>query len=89
MENIVRRRYWWFAISLLIIVPGAVLLGLYGLRLGIDFSGGSLWGVSALSSAPRNSSTPKRSLVFLSGRASRMRWCSLARKQSAAWSTRL
>jgi preprotein translocase subunit SecF len=45
MKHIVRLRYWWFLISLLIIVPGAISLGLYGLRLGIDFSGGALWDV--------------------------------------------
>jgi preprotein translocase subunit SecF len=48
MEHIVRHRYWWFAISLLLIVPGAIFLGLYGLRTGIDFSGGSLWDIRFL-----------------------------------------
>ena len=48
MENIVRHRYWWFGISLLIIVPGAIFLALYGLRPGIDFSGGSLWDIRFL-----------------------------------------
>jgi preprotein translocase subunit SecF len=43
MENIVRRRYLWFLISLLIIIPGLVSLGAYGLRPSIDFSGGALW----------------------------------------------
>jgi preprotein translocase subunit SecF len=45
MEKIVRRRYWWFLISLLIIIPGLISLGLYGLRPSIDFSGGALWDV--------------------------------------------
>jgi preprotein translocase subunit SecF len=45
MKRIVKLRYWWFAISLLLIVPGAISLAINGLRLGIDFSGGALWDV--------------------------------------------
>src|SRR5262249_4504826 len=45
MENIVRHRYWWFALSLLIIVPGVVSMILFGLKPGIDFSGGALWDI--------------------------------------------
>jgi len=40
---IVKLRYWWFAISLLVIIPGVISLFLYGLNLGIDFKGGSLF----------------------------------------------
>ncbi|MEI7643478.1 MAG: protein translocase subunit SecF [Chloroflexales bacterium] len=53
MENLVRHRYWWFTISLLVILPGLYFLLLHplittgsfriGLRPSIDFSGGSLW----------------------------------------------
>ena len=46
MWNIVGKRYWYFAFSLLVTVPGliALLIGLLGggLPLGIDFTGGSL-----------------------------------------------
>jgi len=42
MFNIVRRRYWYFGLSLLIIVPGLAALLVFGLPLAIDFSGGSL-----------------------------------------------
>jgi preprotein translocase subunit SecF len=45
MENIVRHRYWWFLISLLIIIPGLVSLVLFGLRPSIDFRGGALWDI--------------------------------------------
>lgn len=45
MINIVRLRYWFFVFSLLIILPGAIFLVTDGLRLGIDFQGGSLWQV--------------------------------------------
>lgn len=39
--NIVGKKYLYFAISLLVMIPGIVSLALYGLRLSIDFSGGS------------------------------------------------
>jgi len=42
MFNIVQRRYWYFGLSLLIIVPGVIALILWGLPLSIDFTGGSL-----------------------------------------------
>jgi preprotein translocase subunit SecF len=42
MINIVSKRYWFFALSLLVILPGMVALALWGLPVGIDFSGGSL-----------------------------------------------
>ncbi len=40
--NIVKKRYWWFAISLLVIVPGLISLIFRGLNLGIDFTGGTM-----------------------------------------------
>jgi len=40
--NIVKKRYWWFGISLLIIIPGIISLFMQGLNLGIDFKGGSM-----------------------------------------------
>ena len=42
MINIVKRRYLYFAISLLVIVPGLIALSIWGLPLAIDFTGGSL-----------------------------------------------
>ncbi len=42
MLDIVKRRYWYFAFSLLIIVPGLIALSLWGLPLAIDFTGGTL-----------------------------------------------
>ncbi len=42
MIDIVGKRYWFFGISLLVILPGLLALILWGLPLGIDFSGGSL-----------------------------------------------
>lgn len=40
--NIIGRRYLYFAISLLVIVPGIIALALWGLPLAIDYTGGSL-----------------------------------------------
>jgi len=40
--NIIKRRYLYFAISLLVIIPGILALIFWGLSLGIDFTGGSL-----------------------------------------------
>lgn len=42
MINIVKRRYLYFAISLIVIIPGIAALLAWGLPAGIDFSGGSL-----------------------------------------------
>lgn len=43
MINLVRRRYLWFTISLLTIIPGLISLILFGLQLGVDFAGGTRW----------------------------------------------
>ncbi|HEY4694488.1 MAG TPA: protein translocase subunit SecF [Candidatus Nanoarchaeia archaeon] len=42
MLKIVKKRNWFFAFSLFLIVPGLVSLFLWGLNLGIDFTGGTL-----------------------------------------------
>ena len=42
MIDIVERRYWYFGLSLLIIMPGLIALILWGLPLSIDFTSGSL-----------------------------------------------
>lgn len=42
MWNIVGKRYWFFAFSLLLTVPGLIALLVFGLPLAIDFTGGSL-----------------------------------------------
>jgi len=42
MIDIVGRRYLYFGISLLVIVPGLIALLIWGLPLAIDFTGGSL-----------------------------------------------
>lgn len=48
MLNIVGRRYWYFGLSLLVIIPGLIAMGLHWsqagqpFRLSIDFTGGTL-----------------------------------------------
>lgn len=64
MENIVRHRYIWFAISLIIIIPGLVFLLLYGLRTGIDFAGGALWDVQFLERQTSELNTDAIARVF-------------------------
>jgi preprotein translocase subunit SecF len=41
--NIVGRRYLWFTLSLLVILPGMISLVVDGLHQSIDFTGGTLW----------------------------------------------
>src|SRR4030042_5520961 len=42
MINIASKRYWFFGLSLLVIIPGMLALLAWGLPVGIDFSGGSM-----------------------------------------------
>ncbi|MBI2025998.1 MAG: protein translocase subunit SecF [Candidatus Levybacteria bacterium] len=39
--NIIGKKYWFFIISTIIIIPGLISLFLYGLNLSIEFTGGS------------------------------------------------
>ncbi|MBX6342525.1 MAG: protein translocase subunit SecF, partial [Thermomicrobiaceae bacterium] len=43
MLDIVGKRYYWFLLSLLVILPGLFSLATHGLRMSIDFTGGTLW----------------------------------------------
>lgn len=45
MMHLARKRNLWFAISLAVIIPGLISLVFSGLKLGIDFTGGTLWEV--------------------------------------------
>lgn len=45
VEHLASRRNLWFAISLIVIIPGLISLIFSGLKLGIDFTGGTLWEV--------------------------------------------
>ncbi len=62
MDKLVSRRYWWFLVSLLLILPGLYFLLLYplvttgqfriGLTPSIDFSGGALWEIRFADKTP-------------------------------------
>jgi preprotein translocase subunit SecF len=43
MLDLVGKRYYWFLLSLAIILPGLASLAVNGVQLGIDFTGGTLW----------------------------------------------
>ena len=43
MEHLASRRKLWYLISLAIMTPGVIALIIWGLNLGIDFTGGTLW----------------------------------------------
>ncbi len=40
--DFIGRRYWWFALSAIIMLPGIISMALQGFNLGIDFTGGTL-----------------------------------------------
>ncbi|MFQ5340443.1 MAG: protein translocase subunit SecF [Anaerolineae bacterium] len=42
MFDIVGKRYWYFGLSALVVIPGLIALFVFGLPLAIDFTGGSL-----------------------------------------------
>ena len=52
MIDLLGKRYIFFAISLLVIIPGLIFLGIYGLPLAIDFTGGTLLEVKFASGNP-------------------------------------
>ena len=41
-KNIIKYKYWYLGISALLIIPGLISLGLFGLKTSIDFTGGSV-----------------------------------------------
>ena len=51
--NIIGKKYWYFALSLIVIIPGIVSLILFGLNLSVEFTGGS----NITLSLPKNVST--------------------------------
>ena len=52
MIDILSKRYLYFAISLLVILPGIIILAIRGLPLSIDFTGGSLLEVQLTNDIP-------------------------------------
>jgi len=52
MIDILGKRYWLFGLSLLVIIPGLLILAFGGMPLSIDFTGGTLLEVSFDSASP-------------------------------------
>ena len=50
--NLIKYRYLYFGISMLVIIPGVLALIMWGMPLGIDFTGGSLLEVQFASGQP-------------------------------------
>ncbi len=46
MFDIIGKRYWYFLISLIIILPGMIVMAIWGMPLSIDFKGGTLMQIS-------------------------------------------
>ena len=65
--NIVKKRYWWFAISLLIMIPGIISIFMQGLNLGIDFTGGTMLDVAFKKSVTQAAITDTMKSVGLEG----------------------
>jgi preprotein translocase subunit SecF len=61
--NLIRYRRWYYAVSLLLIVPGVISLFLWGLKPSIDFTGGTRWEISGISDANRVSDFMKNNEV--------------------------
>ncbi len=58
MIDIIGKRYWYFLISLLVIIPGLIAMGIHWQRTGqpfalaIDFTGGTNWELANISRQP-------------------------------------
>ena len=65
--NIVKKRYWWFAISLMIMIPGIISLFMQGLNLGIDFTGGTMLDVTFKKTVTQAAITDTMKSVELEG----------------------
>ena len=43
MDKLATKRNYWYVLSLILVTPGVIALLLWGLNLGIDFTGGTIW----------------------------------------------
>ncbi len=68
--NIIGKKYLYFLISLIIIIPGIISLSLYGLNLSIEFTGGTLITVSTPTQATQASAQTIKKILEKEGFAS-------------------
>ena len=52
MYDLIGKKWWFFIFSGLIIIPGIISLFLWGIRLSIDFTGGTLLEIKFLEKQP-------------------------------------
>ncbi|MDQ7094662.1 protein translocase subunit SecF [Desulfosporosinus sp. PR] len=65
--NIVKKRFWWFVLSLLVIIPGVISIFLQGLNLGIDFKGGTMIELTCVKPVTQTAVTDTLKSVGLDG----------------------
>ncbi len=65
--NIIGKKYFYFLISLIVIIPGIVSLILFGLNLSIDFTGGTLITVSVQKQATQKDANSVSALLQKEG----------------------
>jgi preprotein translocase subunit SecF len=65
--NIIGKKYIYFAISLIVMIPGLIALCLWGLKLSIDFTGGSKLSYQIPNEKVQNVTTQIRSISGLVG----------------------
>src|SRR5438477_4796838 len=63
MIDLVGKRYRFLLLSLLIIVPGLIAILSSGIKLGIDFTGGTRWEVRPASAEANNTESFKAALA--------------------------
>ncbi len=67
--NLIKYRNWFFALSLAVIIPGAFALFAWHLKVGIDFSGGTLWEVKIVNpKVSKEQLTPQNFQAYLNSK---------------------
>lgn len=61
--NLIKYKNWFFALSLLIIIPGIFAYFNWGLKVGIDFAGGTLWEVKSQDASKQLSVTDVKNFL--------------------------
>ncbi len=65
MIDVIGKKYWYFTLSLVVVVPGLIALILWGLNLSIDFTGGSRLTVSFPNKVEKQTIERTKSILIL------------------------
>lgn len=65
--RLIKYRNYFFAISLILIVPGIIAFFAWGLKVGIDFSGGTLWEIRIVDTSKQVQPAEIRDLLTSAG----------------------